>query len=213
MIMIRIALVDDHVMLRKSLAVLIQLFPDLEIVLQANNGAEFIEQLPNHPLPDIVLMDVNMPVMNGVETTRWLHKQYPQIKVMALSMLKNELVLIRMLKNGARGYLLKDAEPEELNMAIQQVQEKGFYFSELVKPGLKICTNGQSLQPDQMLNEQELIFLQWTCTEKSHKQIAAEMCVSPRTVDGYRDSLFRKLNVTSRVGMVMYALKHEIVLL
>ena len=211
--MIRIALVDDHVMLRKSLAVLIQLFPDLEIVLQANNGAEFIEQLPNHPLPDIVLMDVNMPVMNGVETTRWLHKQYPQIKVMALSMLKNELVLIRMLKNGARGYLLKDAEPEELNMAIQQVQEKGFYFSELVKPGLKICTNGQSLQPDQMLNEQELIFLQWTCTEKSHKQIAAEMCVSPRTVDGYRDSLFRKLNVTSRVGMVMYALKHEIVLL
>ena len=211
--MIRIALVDDHVMLRKSLAVLIQLFADLEIVLQANHGAEFIEQLPKHTLPDIVLIDVNMPVMNGVETTRWLHKQYPQIKVIALSMLKNELVLIRMLKNGARGYLLKDAEPEELHMAIQQVQEKGFYFSELVKPGLKICTNRESLQPDQMLNEQELIFLQWTCTEKSHKQIAAEMCVSPRTVDGYRDALFRKLNVTSRVGMVMYALKHEIVLL
>jgi DNA-binding NarL/FixJ family response regulator len=192
---------------------LIKLFAEFDIVFQADHGGDFMDQLPHNPLPDIVLMDVNMPKVNGVETTRWLQKFYPQIKVIALSMLKNELVLIRMLKNGARGYLLKDSEPEELKTAMLQVHEKGFYFSELIKPGLKSCTQPVNLQSETMLNEQELIFLKWTCSEKSHKQIAVEMCVSPRTVDGYRDALFKKLNVSSRVGMVMYALKHEIVLL
>ena len=211
--MIKIALVDDHIMLRKSLGLLLNRFPEFEVIFEADNGEHFIQQLTKNELPEIVLMDVNMPIMNGVAATRWLKQQYPKIKVIALSMLKNEMVLIRMLKNGARGYLLKDSEPDELQSALHQVHQKGFYYSELIAPGLKICTQPAVPDPDCMLTEKELVFLQYTCTEKSHKQIASEMQVSPRTVDGYRDALFRKLGVTSRVGMVMYAIKNEIVVL
>jgi DNA-binding NarL/FixJ family response regulator len=211
--MIKLALVDDHIILRKSLALLINMLHGFEIVLHANHGKDFISGLNAKRLPDIVLMDITMPEMDGVETTRWLKQYYPAIKVIALSMLKNDLVFVRMLKNGARGFLLKDTEPEELNTALWYVYEKGYYYNELFTPKMQLQTDIDNTETGVMLNEKELIFLRWACTEKSHKQIAGEMCVSPRTVDGYRDALFRKLNVSSRVGLVMYALKNEIVYL
>ena len=209
--MIKVALVDDHVILRKSLAVLIQMFKDFDITLQANNGHDFIDQLQPDSLPDIVLLDITMPVMDGVKTAHWLKQNYPQIKVLALSMIKNDYIIIRMLKNGARGYILKDCEPAELKEALHQTYKKGYYYNELITPKIK----NKELYgefPKIMLTEQELIFLRWACTEKSYKQIADEMCISPRTVDGYRDSLFRKLNITSRVGIAIYAIKSGIVL-
>jgi DNA-binding NarL/FixJ family response regulator len=209
--MIKLALVDDHAILRKSLAIVINLLHGFETIFQASNGQDFINQLCKKPLPDIVLMDITMPVMDGVETTRWLKQHHPGIKVIVLSMLKNELVLIRMLRNGARGYLLKDADPEELHKALWQVYEKGYYHNELFTPLMQVQTDLEKEPTGIMLNEKELSFLRWACTEKSHKQIAAEMCVSPRTIDGYRDTLFRKLSVVSRVGLVMYALRNEIV--
>ncbi len=208
--MIKVALVDDHVILRKSLAVLIQMFKDFDITLQANNGRDFIDQLHPDSLPDIVLLDITMPVMDGVETAHWLKQNYPQVKVLALSMIKNDYIIIRMLKNGARGYILKDCEPFELKEALHQTYNKGYYYNELITPKIK----NKELYgefPKIMLTEQELIFLRWACTEKSYKQIADEMCISPRTVDGYRDSLFRKLNITSRVGIAIYAIKSGIV--
>ena len=211
--MIKLALVDDHVILRKSLALLIQMLHGFDIVLQANDGGDFISRLNKKQLPDIVLMDITMPGMDGIETTCWLKQYYPAIKVVALSMLKNEPVFVRMLKNGARGFLLKDTEPEELNTALQYVYEKGYYYNELFTPKMQLQTDIDNTEARVRLNEKELSFLRWACTEKSHKQIAGEMCVSPRTVDGYRDALFRKLNVSSRVGLVMYALKNEIVYL
>lgn len=207
--MIKIALVDDHVILRKSLAVLIGMFRDFEIILQADNGRDFINQLQGEQLPDITVLDITMPIMDGVETAKWLKQNHPGVKVLALSMIKNDLIIIRMLKNGAGGYILKDCEPAELRAALHNVYEKGYYYNELVTPGMK---NKEAFDfPQKMLNEQELIFLRWACTEKSHKQIADEMKVSPRTVDGYRDSLFKKLNVSSRVGIAMYAIKNSIV--
>lgn len=208
--MIKVALVDDHVILRKSLAVLIQMFKDFDITLQANNGRDFIDQLQPDSLPDIVLLDITMPVMDGVETAHWLKQNYPQVKVLALSMIKNDYIIIRMLKNGARGYILKDCEPVELKEALHQTYKKGYYYNELITPKIK----NKELYgefPKIMLTEQELIFLRWACTEKSYKQIADEMYVSPRTVDGYRDSLFRKLDITSRVGIAIYAIKSGIV--
>jgi len=210
--MIRIALLDDHVILRKSLATLLGFMPACNIVFQAGNGQELITHLKTNPYPDIVLTDIAMPVMDGVELTRRLKDHYPSVKVIGLSMLSHEAVVTRMIKNGARAYLLKDAEPEELGMALQEVYIRGYYFNELytASHNQAVATNKY---PRHQLNEQELLFLRWSCTEKSLKEIAAEMCVSPRTVDGYRDSLFRKLNVSSRVGIVMYALKEGIVIL
>lgn len=207
--MIKIALIDDHVILRKSLAVLIGMFKDFEIVMQADNGRDFINQLTPKQLPDIAVLDITMPVMDGVETARWLKQNHPQVKVLALSMLKNDLIIIRMLKNGAGGYILKDCEPAELRAALHNVYEKGYYYNEWVTPGMR---NREAFDfPQKMLNEQELVFMRWACTEKSHKQIADEMKVSPRTIDGYRDSLFKKLNMNSRVGIVIYAIKNNIV--
>lgn len=207
--MIKIALIDDHVILRKSLAVLIGMFKDFEIVMQADNGLDFINQLTPKQLPDIAVLDITMPVMDGVETARWLKQNHPQVKVLALSMLKNDLIIIRMLKNGAGGYILKDCEPAELRAALHNVYEKGYYYNEWVTPGMR---NREAFDfPQKMLNEQELVFMRWACTEKSHKQIADEMKVSPRTIDGYRDSLFKKLNMNSRVGIVIYAIKNNIV--
>jgi DNA-binding NarL/FixJ family response regulator len=207
--MIKIALVDDHVILRKSLAVLIGMLQDFEIIIEANNGEDFIEQLNKKlpDVPDIVLMDITMPVMDGVETTKWLKQNHPKIKVLALSMIKNDLVIIRMIKNGARGYILKDCEPEELKSALQEVYKNGFYYNELYSRR-GILENEEAIK--KMINERELAFLRIACSEKSYKEIADEMMVSPRTVDGYRDALFQKLKVTSRVGLVLYALKNDI---
>jgi len=212
--MIKVALVDDHIILRKSLAVLIGMLQGFTVTTEADNGEQFIKQLDKNHLPDIILMDITMPIMDGVETTKWLKQHYPSIKVIALSMLKNDLIVIRMLKNGARGYLLKDCEPAELKQAITEVYEKGYYYNEWFTPRLKGKGLEQDkLQPKIMINEGELIFLRWSCTEKTYKEIADEMGVSVRTVDGYRDALFQKLQVTTRVGLVIYAIKNELVLL
>ncbi len=212
--MIKIALVDDHVVLRKSLAVLINMLQDFKVIIEAGNGEEFIEQLKEKGLPDIALLDITMPVMDGVETARWIKQHHPQIKVVALSMIKNDLVVIRMLKNGARGYILKDCEPEELRDALHQVYEKGYYYNELLTSRMK--ANDKFISEEglrSMMNEKELTFLRWTCTDKTYKEIADEMDVSVRTVDGYRDALFQKLNVTTRVGLAIYAIRNGIVVL
>jgi DNA-binding NarL/FixJ family response regulator len=209
--MIKIALVDDHIILRKSLSVLIGMLHDFEIVSESSNGKEFIDQLDKTNLPDIVLMDITMPVMDGVDTTKWLKQNYNKIRVIALSMIKNELIIIRMLKNGARGYILKDCEPEELRTALLDVYEKGYYFNEFVTPKLQSESEAQERLHKQMFNERELEFLRLVCSEKSYKEIASDMGVSPRTVDGYRDALFTKLDLNTRVGLVLYALKNDLV--
>jgi two-component system, NarL family, invasion response regulator UvrY len=212
--MIKVILVDDHIVLRKSLAVLIGMLQGFTIIGQADNGQQFINQLDEAELPDIVLMDITMPVMDGVETTKWLKQNYPSIRVVALSMLKNDLIVIRMLKNGARGYLLKDCDPTELKQAMIEVHEKGYYYNEWLTPKMKRIGMEENLLPSKiMMNERELIFLRLCCTEKTYKEIADEMGVSVRTVDGYRDALFQKLQVSTRVGLVLYAIKNEFVLL
>jgi len=208
---IKIALVDDHVIFRKSLGILIEMLADFEIILEAGNGSELIDQLKVKPIPDIVLLDITMPVMDGVATAWWLKQHHPAIKVVALSMIKNDFIIIRMLKNGARGYMLKDCEPDELRAALHQVYDKGFYYNELITPKMKAGDGEDSAMPKIMFSEQELIFFRWACTEKCHKEIAEEMRVSPRTIDGYRDSLFKKLHVNSRMGIALYAIKNELV--
>jgi two-component system, NarL family, invasion response regulator UvrY len=211
--MATLALVDDHTLLRTGLANLLREL-GYQVLCEANNGSDFIGQLKTCPIPDVVLLDINMPVMDGYETALWLKKTHPEVRVLALSMYDDEYAIIKMLKNGARGYILKDADPTELRRAINAVLDKGFYHSDLVTGTLihTINNDEDSNRPNiNALNAKELDFLKLVCTEMTYKEIADKMCVSPRTVDGYRDDLFEKLGVKSRVGLVLFAIKNGIV--
>lgn len=206
--MIKIALADDHVILRKSLAIMIGMLEGMEVVFEADNGAMLIEKLKTSPRPDIILLDVTMPVMDGFETAKWLRRNHPDIKVLAVTMLHNDPVLLHMVKNGVKGYLLKDCEISELQKAITEVYEKGYFYNQYYTAYIA----ASKISSDKItLNGQELAFLRWSCTELTHKEIADKMQVSPRTIDGYRDILFKKLKVNSRVGIVVYAIKNGFV--
>jgi two-component system invasion response regulator UvrY len=155
-------------------------------------------------------------VMDGFETTQWLKINHPDIKVLALSMYDNESSIIRMLKCGAKGYILKDSEPAELKAAIDDLVNKGYYYSDLVSGKLihainKIEDEGSAMHTLVNLNDRETDFLKYACTELTYKEIADKMFVSPRTIDGYRDALFEKLHLKTRVGLVMYAIKNGLV--
>jgi len=213
--MCSVVLVDDHSLLRIGLAQLVQSL-GFTVIFEADDGKEFIERLQTTALPDVVLMDINMPVMDGFEATQWLKQNHPDIKVLALSMYDNENSIIRMLKCGAKGYILKDSEPAELKAAIDALVSKGYYYSDLVSGKLihainKIEDEGSAVNTLSNLNDRETDFLKYACTEMTYKEIADKMFVSPRTIDGYRDGLFEKLNVKTRVGLVMYAIKNGIV--
>lgn len=211
-----IVLVDDHGLLRNGLAGLIESFGEYNILFEADNGADFIEKLKLKPSPDAVLMDINMPVMDGYEACLWLKNNRPEIKVLALSMYDNEGSVIRMFKAGARGYILKDCDPAELNTALHSLITKGFYYSEMVTGKLIHTINSMDSADSEVknvvqLNEREINFLKLVCTEGTYKEIAEKMFLSPRTIDGYRDDLFQKLNAKTRVGLVMYAIRNGIV--
>lgn len=214
---INIALVDDHVLIRKSLAEMLQQRGH-NVVLQADNGKQFIETLHTAKLPDVVLMDINMPVMDGYTASQWLRTNHPDIRILALSVYDDENAIIRMLHCGARGYVLKDCEPEELTLAIQVLADSGFYHSELVSSKLmhklQSGSNGINHLPVSVrpqLTEKEKEFLRLNCSEMTYKEIAAVMHISPRTVDGYRDALFEKLEIKSRVGLVLYAIRNKFI--
>lgn len=210
---IKIALADDHTLIRKSIRAMLEQ-DDFQVVCEASNGKELIEGLKGKS-PQVVVMDVSMPVLDGVQTTLWLKKNMPDVHVLALSMMDDDTTVIRMIRAGARGYVLKDVEPRELRKAIRDIADKGYYYSELVtgKVFHSLHSDEENLIAEQTTNltERELEFLKHCCSEMSYKQIADAMVVSPRTVDGYRDALFDKLEVKSRIGLVLYATKSKLV--
>lgn len=213
---------DDHVLLRNGLANLIRSFGEYAVLFEARNGRDLMRQLKPCYAPDIVLLDINMPEMDGYDTALWLKCNFPDIKIIALSMYDADNSIIRMLKNGAKGYILKDSSPAELRKALDSVIRKGFYYSEMVTGKLihtLTCVDGSiggegiELTVENLLglNDREVEFLKLACTELTYKEIADQMCLSPRTIDGYRDSLFEKLAVRTRVGLVLYAMKNGII--
>lgn len=212
---VTVALVDDHVMLRNGLAVLVSNL-GYEVRFECSNGKELIGKLNKDNLPDVVLMDINMPEMDGYDTALWLKNHYPLVHVLALSMYDDENAIIRMLKNGARGYVMKESDPLELKRAIDDVMEKGVHYSEVVT-GKLLHSVYQMDQPDPGLkkmldlSDREIEFLKLASSERTYKEIAEEMHLSPRTIDGYRDNLFEKLSIKSRVGLVLFAIRYGIV--
>ena len=214
---IKVALADDHKLLRKGLAGLISSLENYKVIFEADNGKDFLRQLSGAELPDIVLMDINMPEMDGYDTTAWLKKNHPSIKVLALSMYDDEESIIRMIRCGARGYILKDMEPSEFNVALDTLSKKGFYYSELVADKLIHAVNlmddgAQKAGSPVSLSDRELEFIKLACTQLTYKEIADNMVLSVRTIDGYRDDLFQKLGLKNRVGLVIYAIKNGIVI-
>lgn len=210
---ISIALVDDHVLLRNGLAGMLR-ESGYNVLFEADNGKEFIEKLSSAGEPVIALLDINMKVMDGYATAAHIKKNYPDMKVLALSMYDDEEAIIKMLKNGARGYVLKDSHPSDLKAAIDSIVSKGFYYSEMVTGRLMrsiIDEPGQDTIEEDKLTDREVEFLKLAATELTYKEIAERMHLSPRTIDGYRDDLFAKLNIKSRVGLVIYAIKNGIV--
>jgi two-component system, NarL family, invasion response regulator UvrY len=211
-----VVLVDDHVLLRNGLASLIRGFGEYEVLFEACGGKDLIRQLKNSRLPDIILLDINMPDMDGYDTACWLRRNFPEIKVLALSMYETDNAIVRMLKNGAKGYVLKDIDASVLKVALDSVLEKGYYYTDMVT-GKLIHTISTLDDPEMRmrrllaLNERELEFMKLVCTEWTYKEIADRMYLSPRTIDGYRDALFEKLNVRTRVGLAMYAVRSGIV--
>lgn len=213
-----VVLVDDHILLRNGLANLIRSFGNYTIPFEACSGRDLIRQLKPRSLPDVVLLDINMPDMDGFETAGWLREHYPSIKIVALSMYDTDNSIIRMLKHGVKGYILKDAEPGELKLALESVLTKGFYYTEMVTGKLIHTINAidepaHTVRSMLTLNERELEFLKLACSESTYKEIADLMFLSPRTIDGYRDTLFEKLRVKTRVGLVLYAIRNGIVAL
>ncbi|MGQ0740425.1 MAG: response regulator [Bacteroidota bacterium] len=210
---IQVIITDDHILMRNALARLVNSFEGYAVLTEADNGKDLKAKIQQHLVPDIVLLDVNMPEMDGFDTTQWLHKNYPYIKVLVLSMLSDEKTIIKMFRLGAKGYLLKNTDPEELRKALDSITDKNVYLSEYVSGKLVSGLNKDAeneAKPIQ-LNEREKDFLKWTCTELAYKDIAEKMNISPRTADDYRQSLFGKLKVHSRVGLVMYAIRNGIV--
>ena len=210
-----VALVDDHELLRTGLAAIINSFEGYKVVIEANNGIQFIEMLDKQNNPDIVLLDITMPQMDGYETSSWIKANMPKTRVLVLTMLENDTAIIRMLKNGARGYILKDSKPKLFKEALDNIRDSGYFINELVSNKLMHYINHEEVfDSDAMamasLTENETTFLRLVCTEKTYKEIADEMFVSPRTIDTYRDNLLKKLEVKTRVGLAIFAIKNGI---
>jgi DNA-binding NarL/FixJ family response regulator len=209
---IKVAITDDHTLLRNALARVVNSFDGYTVLMEADNGKDLQNKIMQHLVPDIVLLDVNMPQMDGFETTHWLRKNYPYIKILALSMLSDERTIIKMFRLGATGYLLKNTDAEELKKALDAVVSRNVYLSEYVSAKLVsgLHKDSEEIIKPVLLNEREKDFLRLACTELTYKDIAEKMNLSPRTVDDYRQSLFNKLKVHSRVGLVLYAIRNGI---
>jgi len=206
---IQIALVDDHRLFRSGIASLINNFKGYKVLFEAANGEELIRRISPKFKPDIILLDINMPVMNGTLTAKWLKNKYPDIGVIVLSMLDDAEKVLEMLKLGVKGYLLKDAEPFEVEQALEKVSQGEVYYPEFVA---RLLVDSINHPVDKnRLQTREIEFLKLASTELTYKEIAEQMSVSVRTVDGYRDALFEKLHVKSRIGLVLFSVKNQLI--
>jgi DNA-binding NarL/FixJ family response regulator len=207
-----IALVDDHTLIAQALKGIISTFPNFEVLFECENGKELIQKLKTmNSYPDIVMLDISMPEMNGFETALWLNENHPEIKVMALSMQNDEQSVIKMIRNGAKSYLLKNTHPRDLEIALNKLSEEGYYYPEWASKIIFANINGTASSSISKLTEREKEFLKYTITEMNYKEIAELMCCSPRTIESYRDNLFEKLGLKTRVGLAVYAIKNGFV--
>jgi DNA-binding NarL/FixJ family response regulator len=208
-----IVIVDDHVLIAEALASIIEKFRGFNVLYEVENGKMLIDRFKQKQfIPDIVLLDINMPVMDGFETAKWISQHHPDVLIMALSMQDQEESLLKIIRCGARGYLLKNIHPTELETALETLVEKGYYYPDWVTHKVMMnITQEKNDGTNAIISERELEFLKYAASELTYKEIADKMCCSPRTVESYRDSLFEKFELKTRVGLVLYALKKNLI--
>lgn len=209
-----IVIVDDHILIAKALGSIMSNFAEFEVLYECENGKELQDKfISKDNIPAIVLLDVSMPVMNGFETAKWLRENHPEVLVLALSMQDDEQSLLRMVKNGARGYLLKNVAPSELETALKTIINKGYYYPEWASSIVfsNMMNTSQNQNPTILpmdLSEREKEFLTLCTTDMGYKEMSEKMYCSPRTIESYKNSLCEKLNIKSRVGLAVYAIKN-----
>jgi len=212
---IKIAIADDYKIYRDGLKVGLSADENLEVISEADNGEELMKLLETVS-PDVIIMDLKMPIMDGMEATKAVRKKYPSIKVLVVTMYEDDKFIIHMMENGANGYLLKNTEPDEIRKSIYAVHENGYYFNDVVnKALLKKLVLKNNLKPsfnqNVELTERELEVLKLICEEKTATEIAKQIFLSPRSVEGIRQRLIEKVGVRNTAGLVMFAVKNNMV--
>ena len=203
-----VVVVDDHLLLSQAIGGMVQGFENFNVLYLCKNGQELLDKLEDPKnIPDLVLMDIKMPILNGIETTELLKKNHPDVKVLALSIEEDEYTILKMLRAGARGYLMKDTKKEILQEALLKVLEEGHYYTNAVS---QILMDSLDKDTNTEIKDRELEFIKLACTEMNYKEIADKMCCSFKTVEGYRDSLYRKLGIKNRIGLVLFAIHHNL---
>ncbi|MGZ4045326.1 MAG: response regulator transcription factor [Bacteroidia bacterium] len=211
---IKISIVEDHPLMRKGIKSMLEDYPELVFFSEAGNGQDFIYSLKKESLPDVVILDLEMPVMDGIQTAEYLKNFYPEIKVLVLSMHDDESFVMHMASIGVRGYLSKDGNGDEIIMAIQSVVNNGFYFNDLINPKtLERLLDHKLISPlfanaDLSPREKEVICL--LCNEHMNKEIADKLNISKRTVETHRDNIMQKIGAKNLAGIVLYGFKNNL---
>ncbi|WP_298514543.1 response regulator transcription factor [uncultured Kordia sp.] len=214
--MINIALVDDHLLFREGIKAIFQDESDKEIILEASDGQEFLDALHNAVVkPEVVLLDIRMPVLDGYETAKIILEKYPDMKIVILTMHQEERHIIKMIELGVNGYLMKNASSDEVIECIESVLEYDYYFNNkitnIMRKVMMYKGKGTPTTVIHDLSERELEVLELICKEYTAKEIGEQLFISFRTVEGHRKNLLSKLNVRNTAGLVVFALKNEIV--
>lgn len=216
--MLRIGIVDDHQLFRKSLALLVNSFEDTKVVIEAANGSAFLEALENNPI-DLVLLDIQMPKMNGFDTCRLLRQQYPEIKILVVSQLTTKESIHKIMELGADGYFTKNSAPEQLEEAIRRLHENGFYFGTELGKVLREAILWQKKTPNHAKNAEitaaltprEIDIIAMAAQELNSSEIGERLSINVRTVDTHRKRIMEKTNSRNFIGVVLYALRHEFI--
>lgn len=214
----RIVLVDDEILFRQGIKFILDREEDYEVVYEASNGRELIEYLETSEVkPDLIITDLKMPVLNGVETTKILHKKYPELKIIALTSYETHSFVANMIDVGAASFVLKNSRPEDLLYAIKQVLDNGFYYNDRILKILKeteIKSKNVKCELDSaFLSPREIEVLQLICEQKNTAEIAEILFISPRTVEGHRTNLLLKTESKNIAGLVVFAIQNQITLI
>jgi DNA-binding NarL/FixJ family response regulator len=206
----QLILIDDHAMFRKALANFVSAYDEFTVIYEAGSGKELIQYFKTGKIPDIILLDIKMPEMDGFAVAEWLKKNYPQIKVLAISSDDDGVSISKIIRSGAKGFLSKNLEPDDLYQALKALIKGNYYLpqSHLNDMVEAMHTNKDLTASEFSFSNNEKDFLKWACTELSYKEIAEKMFVSVRTIEDYRDSLYKKLNVHSRHELAIFAVKN-----
>ena len=212
---IKVAIADDHKIFRKGVILSLRIYPNIKFVQEAENGHELLNGL-DESQPDIVLMDLRMPQKDGIETTKLISKQYPDIKVLVLTMYEDERFVSHLMENGANGYLLKSADPSEIKKAIMEVMARGYYMNNFVNRVLLKKSHARtktipSLNSEIVLNDKEREVIRLLCMEYTAQEIAQKMDISPRTVEAIKDRLMERFGTKNTAGLVFFAVKNNLI--